>query len=110
MDEDLAGLIRRRRIELGLSQAEAAKRAGVSKYTWNRWETRKFSPSPEHMEALCRALRCERQEVSSLLAKDRVRQDAERQRRDAAHVLQTSQVGHLVVEYWSDGSVRIRAA
>ena len=43
-DSDLVGWIGTKRMELGLSQAELAKRVGVSKASVNCWESRIQSP------------------------------------------------------------------
>lgn len=49
----LAARLRELRQASGLSQAEAARRAGISKYTLSRAETGTFAPKPEVVKRLC---------------------------------------------------------
>jgi transcriptional regulator with XRE-family HTH domain len=46
--------IKARRIELGITQIEAARRIGVSMSTYLLWERQVGNPSPENLEKLKR--------------------------------------------------------
>lgn len=48
----LPGKIRTRRLELNLSQREAAAQVGVSERTWQNWEAGDSFPRPSHRRAL----------------------------------------------------------
>jgi transcriptional regulator with XRE-family HTH domain len=49
-------MVRRRRIELGLSQADAAKQAGISRRTWSEIELGHRSGSKETLDAMTAVL------------------------------------------------------
>ena len=55
---DLGAAVRARRVAQNWSQAEAAKRAGVSRSTWKRLEA-KGQATTEHLLSAAIALRCE---------------------------------------------------
>lgn len=65
---DLAGAISSRREELGLSQAEAARRANVARPTWARWESGAARPYDSNYGAIERALEWERGSIRAILA------------------------------------------
>lgn len=50
--EDLAKQIKERRLELHLSQREAAEMVGVSERTWQNWEAGTSLPWPRYRRAL----------------------------------------------------------
>lgn len=57
--------LREFRLRAGLSQADAAKRAGVSAWTWRQWEIGEARPVANRLETIARVLGCE---PSSLVA------------------------------------------
>ncbi|MCZ1021212.1 helix-turn-helix transcriptional regulator [Streptomyces noursei] len=59
MTSPAANLIRSRRIELGLSQAELATRAGTGQAFVSRVESGKAIPTIPVLQRLARALECE---------------------------------------------------
>jgi transcriptional regulator with XRE-family HTH domain len=64
---DLAGAITARRIELGLSQSEAARRAGVSRPAWIAWEN-DTRPQDQNYATIERTLEWERGSITAVLA------------------------------------------
>jgi transcriptional regulator with XRE-family HTH domain len=64
--QDLAGAITTRRVELGLSQSAAARRAGVSRPAWLGWETGS-RPQDSNYATIERTLEWERGTVHALL-------------------------------------------
>lgn len=51
--------IARRRIALGLTQAQLAELIGVSNYAVNRWETTEILPQRKNLEKLAAVLGCQ---------------------------------------------------
>ncbi len=49
-------ILRPARLERGLTQDNAADRAGVSEVTWNRWENGKIHPGPQVFAKLARGV------------------------------------------------------
>lgn len=49
--------LRQLRIVVGLSQTEIARRADVSRVTWNRWESGLQSPLAPHLPLIALSLR-----------------------------------------------------
>lgn len=60
----LPGVIKDRRLELGLSQAHIGTRVGVSQTCVARWETGKRVPAGDHLLILLRLLRITYDEVA----------------------------------------------
>ena len=56
MQNPLHKIMVRRRVELGLSQAQAAARAGVSRTTWNAWEHVDEFPRMEKWKTIAKVL------------------------------------------------------
>ena len=69
---DLGALIRRRRKELGLSQAKLAELCGVSRAAVGLWETNETSPTRTHAPAVARALQLDVGAISPLLSQSLV--------------------------------------
>lgn len=57
MTEPLADVVRRRREELALGQAELAEKLGVSQQTVSRWEGGQALPRPRRVDELAEILR-----------------------------------------------------
>lgn len=56
MENPFHGVMVRRRGELGISQAQAAARAGVSRSTWNTWESLEGRPHDDKWHLIAKAL------------------------------------------------------
>lgn len=56
MDNPMHEIMVRRRAELGISQAQAAARAGISRSTWNTWESPDEQPLDERWHTIAKAL------------------------------------------------------
>ncbi len=54
--EEIGGRIRQLRIQAGISQERAAAHAGVSRITWQRYETGEDNPSAQRIPAVAAAL------------------------------------------------------
>lgn len=54
MSKQIARLLARRRKELGITKAEAARRCGVNWDRWNEWETAKHPP--KNLDRVLKAL------------------------------------------------------
>ncbi len=54
----MAARIRELRQTAGISQASAARHAGVSKWSWQRYETADRAPTIHRLDAIARALDC----------------------------------------------------
>lgn len=50
--------IKNRREALGLSVAEAAAALGVTRQSWNNWETGRCPPSSYYLPAMAELLKC----------------------------------------------------
>lgn len=56
--EELAARIRELRLRAGISQAAAARHAGVSRSTWQKYERAEYQPSAIRLHHVARALDC----------------------------------------------------
>lgn len=64
----LGEYLRARRLELGLSQAEAAERAGISETTWRNVERGRHLPRSGTLDAIAGAVRADRRALARLLS------------------------------------------
>ena len=55
--------IRRLREEMGMSQADLAKKLSISDKTVSSWEVNRTEPKLEMIEALCVALHCQKTDI-----------------------------------------------
>ncbi len=54
--EEMAARIRELRLSAGISQADAARHAGVNRATWQRYENAERQPRSERLDTIARAL------------------------------------------------------
>ena len=99
--------LRRRRIHAGLTQQAAAKRMGVSAWTFRQWELGHHAPRAERLPVLAAVLSCD---PSDLVAPPQTLADlrtlAGRTQADLAKILGVSRV---VVSQWEQGLMPVAA-